>query len=325
MRLKWVSWLLMIVLLLGACQAQGTEEVGQETAPEETDTPLETETNGEGANYPLTVTDDSGEEVVLEQEPQKIVTVLPSATEIAFALGLEEEIIAVTENDDYPEQVQEKETVGGMELNIEKIVELDPDLVLAGLLNGEAVQKMRDLGLTVLVSEGQDLEGTFKSIELIGHATNRHAEAETIVNRMQEEIQQVQEQTADITQEERVDVWLEVDPELFTAGSGTMMDEIIALAGGNNIAAEELEGWGQLSAEKVVELNPDVIVGAYEEEQVRQAVSDRQAWAELSAVQDDRVYGMDPDLLSRPGPRLTEGLLLLAQYLYPEIFEESAA
>lgn len=335
MRLKWLSCLLVIMLVLSACGATGTgdgsnhqaesgsvDDASASDAKESHD--AEGDSDQAETEYPLTVTDDSGTEVTLEQEPQKIISVLPSTTEIAFALGLDEHIIAVTENDDYPEQVKDKDKVGDMELNMEKIVSLEPDLVLAGLLNGESVQKMRDLGLTVVVSEGEGLDATYDSIRMIGQVTNRAAEAEKIINGMQEDVREVEELTAAIPQDERLNVWLEVDPELFTAGSGTAMDELITLAGGHNVAAEELEGWGQLSAEKVVALDPDVIVGTYGNDQVQQTVADRKAWSELSAVKNDRVIAIDGDILSRPGPRLTEGLKQLAAAFYPEIFEEAS-
>src|SRR5699024_9053287 len=117
--------------------------------------------------------------------------------------------------------------------------------------------------------EGENLEGTYDSIELIGEVSNRSAEAEQIIGEMQEDVRQVEEWMTDLSQDERVGVWVEVDPELFTAGSHTMIDELITLAGGHNLAAEELEGWGQLSEEKIVEMNPDVIVGMYGEESLQ--------------------------------------------------------
>lgn len=319
MKLRWLSWLLAVVLLLGACGGPQPEnelvadQKEMEEGGEQEDQAVESETD-----YPLTVTDDSGEDVTLEQEPQKIISILPSLTEIAFALDLDDEIVAVTDNDNYPEQVHEKEKVGGLELNVEKIVSLEPDLVLAGLLNGEVVQKLRDLGLTVLVSEGESLEDTYASIELVGQATNRQAEAEQVVQEMREGVQRVEDALTDLPESERVNVWLEVDPDLFTPGSGTLMDELITLAGGQNIAAQELEGWGQLSEESVVSLNPDVIVGVYDEAQFEQAVADRKSWAETNAVRDGRVYAVDENILSRPGPRLKEGLQQLFKLFYPE-------
>lgn len=332
MRFKWLSWMLIFVLLLGACGAPNTDDTGKQPANAEgaagsgeaADQAAEKGDSSQ-TNYPLTVKDDTGTEVTIEQEPQKIISVLPSDTEIAFALGLDKQIIAVTDNDDYPEQVNEKEKVGGMELNIEKIVSLEPDLVLAGLLNGEAVQKLRDLGITVLVSEGENLDDTYASIKLIGEVTNRTEQAEEIVRKMKTDVKQIEQLVADIPEGERVDVWLEVSPDLFTAGAGTMLDELVAIAGGNNVAAEELEGWGQLSEEKVVALDPDIIVGTYPEEQLKQAVEERQAWSEVEAVKNGNIYGIDGNLLNRPGPRLTEGLWKLTELFYPDVVTDKAS
>lgn len=318
MRFRWLLWLWAIVLLLGACGGPQLENDQANDQQIEAHATEEDQAVASETDYPLTVTDDSGEDVTIEQEPQKIISILPSLTEIAFALDLDDEIVAVTDNDNYPEQVHDKEKVGGLELNMEKIVSLEPDLVLAGLLNGEAVQKLRELGLTVVVSEGESLEDTYASIELVGQVTNRQAEAERIVKEMREGVQRVEDALTDLSETERVKVWLEVDPELFTPGAGTLMDELITLAGGQNVAAQELEGWGQLSEEKVVSLNPDVIVGVYDEAQFEQAVADRKPWAKTNAVRDGRVYAVDEDILSRPGPRLIEGLQQLSELFYPE-------
>lgn len=303
-----------MALLLTACGGAAGED--KSVADQEEKAGVPQETVQEAAPYPITLTDDSGKQVTIEREPKKIVSILPSVTEIAFALGLEQQIVAVTENDDYPEAVKNKETVGGMELNFEKITALEPDLVLAGNLNGEAVQKLRDLGLTVLVVEGNDLEGTYASIELVGKATNREQAAKKIVSEMKADVRKVQQLVQGIPESDRVHVWLEVSPDMYTPGAGTLQDELITLAGGQNIAADGLEGWGQLSEEKVVERNPDVIVGTYDA--VEQTVVDRKGWADLEAVKNGRVYFVHPDLLSRPGPRLTEGLRQLVERFYPD-------
>lgn len=332
MRRKGLLWVFIALMLLAACGAADSAEPDEAPEPDAAEERDETggqegEPDAEAADtkYPLTVTDDSGTEVTIAEEPRTIISVLPSVTEIVFALGLDEEVIAVTENDDYPEEVHDKEKVGGMELNMEKIVSLEPDLVIAGLLNGKAVEKMRDLGLTVLVAEGEDLAGTYASIELIGEVTNRAAEAEAIVSAMKDDVAYVQDNVADIPEDEQVNVWIEVSPDLFTPGAGTSMDELITLAGGRNVAADELDGWGQLSEENVVALNPDVIIGTYGEDEVQKAVADRTSWSELGAVENDRVYGIEASILERTGPRLTEGLLRLAELFYPDAFLEQAS
>lgn len=300
-------------------EQEQTDDPRQEEHAAEEDSQTEKE-----ADFPVTLTDDSGTEMTIEKKPERIVSVIPSSTEIAFALGLGDQIVGVSDHDNYPEEVKNIEKIGGLELNFEKIVSLEPDLVLANTANGEAIQQMRDLGLNVLVLGAQNLEGTFENILLTGKATGTSEKAEEVVNQMKAERDEVINLVSEIPEEERKTVWIEVGQDLFSVGSGTFLNELVELAGGKNIMDDQ-EGWPQVSEEEVLERDPEVILltyGNYMEGDPVEAVKNRENWQSVTAVQEGQIYSLDGDIVTRPGPRITQGLQEIARSLYPEKFNQ---
>ncbi|MCS1351976.1 ABC transporter substrate-binding protein [Mechercharimyces sp. CAU 1602] len=319
MKPRWWKFSILLLALVMAFSVVGCS--AEPEANKASDQETKVEQKADEVSYPVTVTGDDGEKVTLTEEPKRIISLIPSTTEIAFALGLGDRVVGVTANDDYPAEVSEIEQVGDMNINAEKVMELKPDLVLGANMNGDAIKKLRGLGLNVLVAEGQNLEGVYKSIENVGEATNQVAEAKKVVAEMKDDVAKVESAVADLSEDERVDVWYEVSADLYTTGKNTFMNELITVAGGNNVAASQ-EGWVQVSAEKVVEWNPEVIIFTHgETEKAASAqISDRAGWGKIQAVKEDRLQQLDGNLVSRPGPRITKGLLEVATALYPERF-----
>ncbi|MBO8172339.1 MAG: ABC transporter substrate-binding protein [Bacillaceae bacterium] len=318
----------MILTLLAGCgSATDTQGTGTETGTssenaKETSEANATEEPEKVASFPVTITDSTGTDVVIEAQPERIVSIIPSATETAFALGLGDKIVGVSDWDNYPEEVNDIEKIGGLEVNTEKVVSLEPDLILANSSNGEAIQALRDLGLTVLVLDANNLEEVFALIETMGRATGTLDQSENVIREMKQSRDDIVEAVSDIPEEDKKKVWVEVSQELYTAGKGTFLDELITLAGGINIAGDT-EGWVQLSEEKVIEKQPDVILttyGYYVPDAVEQ-IKARSAWQDIPAVRQDRVHNLNSDTVTRPGPRLVQGLEEIARYLYPEKFE----
>lgn len=305
-----VVWLAVLALAfsLSGC---GSPEAGKEDKPQTSQ-----ETN---ASFPVTVKDGTGAEVTVEQEPKRIVSLIPSMTEIAFALGLGDRVVGVTTNDNYPPEVEKIEKVGDLNINVEKVVGLKPDLVLASSMNGETVEKLRSLGLTVLVSDAQSLEGVYESIRLAAKATGAGEQADRLIAGMEKEKESIVQKVASIPEEERVKVWIEIDPTLYTVGGDTFMNELITLAGGRNVASE-LKGWPQVSAEEVVKWNPDVILTTYGK--ADGSIASRPGWNRITAVKENRIHALDPNVSSRPGPRVIEGLKEIAKTLYPDLFRQ---
>jgi iron complex transport system substrate-binding protein len=309
---KWLGitlFCLLLVLSAMGC-SQTTPSSVQESAQKAKQTA-----------FPVTIKDATGIEVTMTKEPKRIVSIIPSSTEIAFALGLGAKVVGVTSWDNYPAKVKAIQKVGGLDVNAEKVVSLQPDLILAHPSNGKAIQALRKLGLNVLVVDAKSLDGTFASIKTIGKATGTEKNADELITQMKKERDEVVQAVSAIPREKRKKVWLEVDPKLFTAGKNTFMDELIGLAGGVNVM-HDTNGWSQVSEEKVLAQNPDVIFvtyGYYMKNAVEQ-VKQRKNWRNLSALKTGQVYELDSDLVNRPGPRITQGLKQMAAYLYPDRF-----
>ncbi|WP_017185838.1 ABC transporter substrate-binding protein [Alkalibacillus haloalkaliphilus] len=304
---------LMVVLAVGltACQDEGVTNEG-------TNEPTE-----ESSVESVTLTDKADEEITIEGEVDRIVSVIPSATEIVYAVGAGEQVVGVSEWADYPEEVFEvEETVGDMNLNIEKIVELEPDVVIADLNNADDLEAMRNAGLNVVTLGSQSLEEVYEDIELVGQATGQTEQAGQIVNDMKMQVEEITQAVSEVPEEERKSVWMEVGPELYSGGEGSFLHELITLAGGENIIADQ-EGWPQVSEEVVIERNPDVIITTYGyyTDDVAESVLQRSGWDSITAVESEEVHDIHNDTVSRPGPRLVDGLEEIASILYPEYVE----
>ncbi|WP_088007633.1 ABC transporter substrate-binding protein [Indiicoccus explosivorum] len=325
----------LAALLLAGCgdtaeEPETTEEevTEEEVADEEVAEETPAEEQPEAVAFPLTVTDAAGNEMTIEEEPESIVSLMPSNTEILFELGLGDRVVGVTDFDTYPEEVADIEKVGGVEFNVEKIISLAPDVVLAhesAVATGAAgYQQLRDAGIPVyVVSDATTFDEVYASIEEIGEVTGAAAEADGIITSMQEEVAAIEEQAAEV--EEPKDVFVEIAgaPDIYTAGSGTLIDEMIEVINAENVAAE-LEGWPNVDPEQIVEWNPDVILttyGAFTPDAVEQVLA-REGFGDVTAVAEEAVYDVDGNVVTRPGPRLTEGLELMAEAVYPEVFSE---
>ncbi|SEM90719.1 ABC transporter substrate-binding protein [Lihuaxuella thermophila] len=294
------------IVLAGCAPAPGANQAGMDTPKKPG-----------SINYPIKLKDQAGNLVTIEKQPQRIVSLIPSNTEIAYALNLGKQMVGVTANDDYPAEAKKLPKVGDWKINVEKVVELKPDLVLANTANGkETIDQLKKLGLKVLVLDAQSIRDVYKSIDLVGDATNRAWEADQLVARMEKAKRDVFTKVARVSREKPVKVFVEISPDLFTAGGDTFMNELVTVAGGKNVAVD-VKGWPQVSAEQVVKWNPDVIISTHGGEQ---EILERKGWSSIPAVKNKRVYSIDPNLTNRPGPRIVQGIEQIAAVLYPEQF-----
>lgn len=320
--MKKLSALLLILLLtIGALAACGEQK---ETAKNEGNS--SSEQKGEETAFPVTIKDALDNEVTIDTKPEKIVSLIPSNTEIAFALGLGEQVVGVSDFDNYPEEAAKKEKIGGMEINIEKIISLQPNLVLAhaSAMNGtEGLQQLRDAGLTVLVvNDAQKFEQIYDSIAMIGKATGENKKAEELIKSMQDKLAEIKAKAAEIKEKKKVFVEVSPAPEVFTTGKNTFMDDMITLINAENIANDQ-EGWIKIDQEVMIERNPDVIIttyGFYTENAAQQVLS-RQGWENVNAIKNKQVIDVDSDRVTRSGPRIVEGVEDLAKAVYPEVFK----
>jgi iron complex transport system substrate-binding protein len=265
--------------------------------------------------------DDLGRLVAINGTPQRIVSLSPSNTEILFALGLGDKVMGVTDYCDYPPEALEKEKVGGYaDPDIEKIVALNPDLILVAYGTPmEVINSMVELGLTVFGIKTTDLDDLLNDIKRIGEITDKELKAQALTSEMAVRIQAVTNQTEELEQRPRVFYIVWHDP-LWTAGSETFINELIEKGGGVNICGN-ITGYPTISIEEVVARNPEVIItsswpGVYEWAMNETALNT------TDARQYNRVFVCDDNLVQRPGPRLVEGLEWFAHFIHPEIFEE---
>lgn len=325
---KWLfSYLsFTVILLCTACHTAEDTNSDQELAEETT-----TESSEEDSYYPVDVTDSFGNVITFEEKPERIVSLMPSNTEIAYALGLGDRIVGVTDFCTYPEEAQEKPSVGGLDFDLEKVIAFNPDLVLAHASSAEtyedAFQQIENNGANVLiVNEANSFEDAYESMKMIGQATNKEEEANAIIQEIEENVQAIADKSAQIEEEDKKTVWIEIEPapSIWTTGKGTFMHEMIETINAYNAAGDQ-EGWLEFSEEKAVSLQPDVILtmayGMTEDEAIAE-INSRPGWETVPAVQNQEIYQISEDIVSRPGPRLIQGITELADSVYPDVFRE---
>ncbi len=305
-------WGLLIIALAGCASAEAPEA---------------SEPAGTEAPDSVSVVDDAGRTVEVVSDPQRLISLAPSNTEILFALGLGDKVVGVTDFCDYPEAAQSIEKVGGMEHNLEKIVALDPDLVLA--IGGSPAQvekaiEIEKLGLTVLVLEPGDIESIMADVELMGKATGAEKEAGQLAAQMQKRFDEITAKAKGAESKPKVFFELDAtDPSKpYTPGPGSFIDALISLAGGSNIGASAQMQWAQLSTEEIIAQDPEVIVlGDANYGVTIEMVKERPGWSVITAVENGAIYPIDDILISRPGPRIIDGLEALARIIHPELFK----
>lgn len=320
---------MMAAILLAACGSPAVEEKPETDAP---DTSQEENAEGEGDEsveeaYPITLTDAVGNEVTLETAPENIVSMMPSNTEILFELGLGEEVVGVSDYDDYPEEAQEKEQIGGQEFNVEAIIGLDPDIVFghesAFGIGEEGYKQIEDAGIPVfVVKNAGSFEETYDTIETIGQLTDKRLEAEQIIADMKVEVEDTLAKVEEVEEERTVFVETSPAPDIYTPGQGTFVQGMLDMLGAKNIA-DDGDDWFVMDPEEIVNRNPDVIIVMYD--YIDTAVEDvyaRDGFDTITAIKEEQVIQVDENLTSRTGPRLAEGLKEFAKAIYPEVFSE---
>lgn len=316
---KLLLIMMAVAMVLAGCgtAAQPEKNEGEKAAQEQT------------TGFPVTVKDAIDEEIIIEDKPEKIISLIPSNTEVVYALENGDAIVGVTDFDNYPEEAMSKEKIGGMEINIEKMISLKPDLVLAHESTADStkagLQQLEDAGIdVVVVNDAQSFDGVYESIEMIGKAIGEPEKAIELVDNMKNSFAELKKQAEFIKPDQQKTVFVEVSPapEIYTAGKNTFINEMLDLIGAKN-AAGDMEGWAKVDQEAIVERNPDVVVttyGYYTENTV-ELVLGRQGWENVKAVKGQQVFDVHSDLVTRSGPRLAEGAEELAKAIYPDVFK----
>ena len=267
----------------------------------------------------VSFTDQAGRQIDLDKPADKIVALTASDCEILYALGAQDKLVGRGEYCDDPAEVADIPSVqSGSDTNIEQILDLKPDVVIMATMDQttDQVQQLENAGVKVVVSDAQDIAGTYDAITMLGTLTGKESEAADIIQTMKDSFDKIKESPV-----EGGTIYFEVSPlqyGLWAAGKGTFMDEIATMMGLTNIF-EDVDGWGEVSEEQVLERNPDYIVtismytgeGPTPVEEIEQ----RSGWQDVKAVKNEAILDLDDNSLSRPVPRLADGAKALYDFV----------
>lgn len=266
--------------------------------------------------------DDLGRRIYLAKPPVRIVSLAPSVTETLFALGAGEQIVGVTQFCDYPAEAQTKPKVGYARPNLEALVALQPDLILAPqeFIQRDVLAKLEHLKISVFVIDAKTIEDIVTHVTTVGRMLERTVAANDLTARIRQRVVEIKARTS-VFAKRRVLYVLNSEP-LMTVGPGSFIHQMIEVAGGVNVAAQSSVPYPRISLEEVLKQDPEVIlfpIGKAE------TVSDEEQqtwrrWTTMSAVKQDRFANIPTDLVNRPGPRIGEGLDALARAIHPEAF-----
>ncbi|NLG32472.1 MAG: cobalamin-binding protein [Syntrophomonadaceae bacterium] len=311
-------WLMLIIATLAGCNEKANIS-DHSNEPSSSD-----------KDFPVTVTDGLNRKVTIETKPARIVSVAPQHTETLFALGLGERIVGVTDYCNYPEEAQTLEKIGGFsDPNLERIVSLKPDLVVATAdQHQDIIQGLNNVGIPVLAFSPHSIEGIIHTIAVIGQATGNTAAATALNNRIQQRIDAIIAKVRDIPEEQRPRVYYELWYEpLMSVGPNTLISDLIKTAGGISITSDAKEDYPTFSEEILLSRDPQVMLHTYghgnQMVPTAEQIASRPGWERLSFIKAGRVYSLNADLVERSGPRVVDALELIAQALYPHFFTES--
>jgi iron complex transport system substrate-binding protein len=270
---------------------------------------------------PSGIVDDRGVSFSLERRPARIVSLVPSVTEILYSLKGEECLVGVTTYCDFPREARTLPKVGDLvSPSLEKIVDMKPDLLFAMIpLQATVIERLEGLGMKVFVLEPESVEDVQSSIRKIGDLIGREREARTLIQEMEKSFVRIKARVNLLEEKRRVYLELGINP-LMTVGESSFVGELIERAGGINIIEGD-ESYPIVNPERVIAKNPDIILLAHEGSS-REEVMKRMGWGEISAIREGRVVDdVQQDIILRPGPRITEGIDFLYQHIYPETID----
>jgi len=255
--------------------------------------------------------------VILYSEPSRIVSLAPNLTEILFAIGAGNRVVGVSNYSDYPKAALQKPKVGGFfNPSIEKIFALNPELVL--IARGtplSVINKLKSLHIHVFASDPHTIKDIYNLILTVGKLTGNVKESIQVVQKMRAVESSIVSKVNKIPLNKRKKVYIEIwnNPKM-SAGKDTFIDALIKEAGGVNIAENAKGNWPIMSDEAIIKANPDVIILLYKGN--INAVKNRPGWKDISAVKNNAVYVLNPDIFERPGPRIIQGLVKLYEIMY---------
>lgn len=263
-------------------------------------------------SVPLSVIDDSGVRVVLKHAPKRLISLTPGITEMLFSLGLGQKVVGDTTYCNYPAQAVSITKVGNLTTNYEKVINLKPDLVIVdNVANRDATERLRSLHVPLFVIHPVNIADVEMDLRKIGTITGTRKQAESVIKEMERKIQLAAKLNRNPNVKKKVIAVIGVNP-LYVAGNGTFIDDVITRAGAIN-AAEKVHDYASFSKEVLFTMQPDAVLANPTE--ANGLLMDRQLRS-LPVIKNRRIIGMGGDIMMRPGPRLADGVLILAKSLY---------
>lgn len=305
--LKLVSMISVLLMVMMAASGCGRKKTDSAAASKK-------------SAFPVTITDVYGSKTTIDKKPERIVVLAPSIAEVLYKLGLGDNIVGVSAYCDYPAEAKSKPKVGDFNgINIEKIVEAKPDLVLASSgMSEEEYKKLVSLKLKVVVAEARTLDQIPSTFMMIGDSTGTSDKAKALSDELESKINSIKEKLKNAPKVKAYYI-VSFGKDNWTAGKGTFISDLISLAGGENIS-DDVNSWNNYSLEKIVEKNPDVILLSAAVANGNNKILDSQkGYKDTSAVKNGKVVILDDNLTQRPGPRIADGLELIAKALHPEL------
>ncbi|MDI6917832.1 MAG: helical backbone metal receptor [Thermoplasmatales archaeon] len=304
----WVA----IVVLIGAAFGSGYVLAHYLKSPE-------VKGLGEGETI-VSFIDGEGRTIKITETPQRIVSMASSSTEILYEIGCWDKIVGVDKYSDYPSDAENKTNVGSCySPSLEIIIGLNPDLVIAWWYGRSSIESLEE-ETTVMYINPESVDDVMDLIKLYGLIMNKTSESDSLVDEMENRIDNVTDLVEGLNKTERPLVYYELSKKGRSTGQGTFTNELIFMAGGINIAADEPLRYPDLTDEYIIAKNPDVIVvvsyGAAVDE-----IKNRDGWENISAVKNNRVYSVDTHLVTS-SPRLVDGLEQFARWFHPGLFVE---
>jgi len=265
--------------------------------------------------------DDREKWILLSKPPDRIISLAPNLTEILYLLELDEKIIAVSSMCNYPPEVSLKSKVGGFNPSVEKIISLQPDLILATSAGNrrETIRQLELLEQSVFLTSAKNIEDILQSIIKIGNITGKKELAVLKTKELRKRMKHITSRVKRLPQ--RRTLYLIWHHPVMTTGGNTFLNNLICLAGGESISRDIKQNIVQLSREEIIKRDPEIIFLPNLKDK-RIAKEFMQNWKMLTAIRKGMVYQLNEDLILRPGPRIVDGLELMAKTIHPEAFAE---
>ena len=255
-------------------------------------------------------------------EYKRIISLIPSNTEILYELGLGDKVVGVSTVDDYPKDVKDKKQFDAFKLDTEALMKAKPDLILAHESNKSTqekdLKKLTDAGVKVVyIDDANSINEMYQTFKQVGKVTGKEKEANKLVDKVKNDIEKVKKDIPEDKQGKQVFMEISSQPDIHTSGKNTFYDDMLTSIKAKNVFHDE-EGWIKTDKESILKRNPDVMIttSGQSEEEYKKLNNNRDGFDQVNAVKNDSVYALNADKISRPGPRLAEGLEELADKIY---------